>query len=115
MADWHARRLLDGCDVAIVSRPDIKIERDLHFPLSTAVRVGPQEAHRIRANDTETISYNLRHGVVFTTHRTTRCDPKVSDFFMVMQGRALQLLATAPVTRVATTTRSTGLRCQSAR
>ena len=100
VAHWQARRLLDACDVAIVSRPDIRMERDLHFPLSAVARVGPlQDAHRTRANDTETTTYSLRQGIIFTTHRLSRCDPKVSDFFMVMQGRALKLLATQPDAR----------------
>ena len=40
--------------------------------------------------------YNLHEGVVFTSHRLSRCDPKVSDFFMIMRAADVSLLRTQP-------------------
>ena len=71
------------CDAVLLSRPDVAILQDVRLLGRNAVRVG-------------NASYNLHEAVVFATHRASRCDAKVADWFVLMGARDLRLLGAPP-------------------
>ena len=74
-----------ACDAVLLTRPDVIILQDLWLLRHGDVRV-------VSGNASTAAEYNLALTVLFATSRTSRCDAKAADFFVLVEPHDLQAL-----------------------